>query len=118
MLIVFIIGLSLLLVHEMDAIRNREWRMFIGLRNMGDRAAYRLFTVAHIPLYGAVLFLLFSKYYVVGYILVDVFLIAHALIHMLFRKHEQNQFDAFSNLIIYAAGVCGSVHLVFWLLLA
>jgi len=115
MLVVFVIGLSLLLVHEMDAIRSKEWKMFIGLRSIEERVAYRLFALFHIPLYCAALLLLLSEHYDVGWIIVDVFLIAHALVHVVFRKHKENQFDAFSYSIIYAAGACGLLHLVLFL---
>ena len=111
MLIVFIIGLALLLVHEMDAARNMEWKMFVGLRSMEERAAYHLFVAIHIPLYCVALFFLLSEYYVVAWVLVDLFVIAHALIHILFRKHKENQFNAFSHSVIYAAGACGFLHL-------
>lgn len=37
---IFILMLSLLVIHEMDAIRSKEWKMFIVLKDMADEKAY------------------------------------------------------------------------------
>ena len=37
--------ISLLLIHEMDAIRTKEWKMFIILKDMADETAYKIFAV-------------------------------------------------------------------------
>jgi len=37
--------------HEMDAIRTKEWRMLIILKDIADETAYKIFTLAHLPLY-------------------------------------------------------------------
>jgi hypothetical protein len=34
--VLFALILALLFVHEMDAIRAKEWKMFVGLKNMND----------------------------------------------------------------------------------
>lgn len=38
----FMLGLALLLVHELDAVRCHEWRMFPGLFALSDRWALQL----------------------------------------------------------------------------
>ncbi len=47
----FYLGLSLLTMHEMDAIRCREWRIFPILSMLSDKAGYIVFVFAHIPLF-------------------------------------------------------------------
>ncbi len=111
-LVLFVVNLSLLFVHEMDAVKNREWRMFIILKNMEDEKAGRIFQVLHIPLYAAVLLLLLSPARQVMFYVLDIFLILHAGIHFCFRHYENNAFTSvFSNLVIYIMGAVAAVHL-------
>ncbi|WP_368665131.1 DUF6713 family protein, partial [Paenibacillus borealis] len=48
---IFSINFALLLLHEMDAIRAKEWRMFIILKDMEDNRVFKVFTILHLPLY-------------------------------------------------------------------
>ena len=117
MFMVFVLNLALLFVHEMDAVRHQEWRMFIILKDLSEKNAYRAFAALHIPLYAAVLFLLLSAWQFAGMLLVDVFLLAHTGIHFGFRKHPANGFqNRFSNGLIYGMGALSLLHLL-WLLL-
>ena len=110
---IFALELALLFVHEMDAIRRQEWKMFIILKDMDDEKACRIFLLLHIPLYMAVLLLLFSPCSHIGYYVVDIFLLAHMLIHLGFRKHPDNKFGStISKVIINSAGLLAIVHLI------
>ena len=51
----FILGFCFLLVHEMDAIRAKEWKIFPVLSKMGDDAGYVAFTALHVSIYAALL---------------------------------------------------------------
>ncbi len=110
--IFFILGLSLLLVHEMDAIRCKEWKMFPGLSLLDDKTGYIVFVAAHLPLlvfilYGLLLTNVGDFAHAVSY-----FLIVHFGLHLLFLKHKNNGFkDIFSWLIISGASLCGLLHL-------
>ena len=109
---VFSIELALLFAHEMDAIRNREWRMFLILKDMPDEKAYHIFTLLHIPIY-VVIILLLSSTMRIGFIAVDVFLIAHMVLHLGFRKHPNNNFNhPISSCIIFGAGWLALLHLI------
>jgi len=57
--VLFSVILSLLFLHEMDAVRNAEWKMFVILKDMDETKAYRIFTLLHLPLYAALLCMLF-----------------------------------------------------------
>ncbi len=48
----FYIGLTFILIHEMDAVRLQEWKMFPILSGLNDQTGYLIFTSLHIPLYG------------------------------------------------------------------
>ena len=113
--IAFIFALSLLLLHEMDAVHKKEWNMFITLKDMPDERARNIFIVGHLPLYFAVLFLMANGWMIGNYLLyygVDVFLIVHAILHFYFRKHKRNKFNSvFSKTIIYMPAVFGIIHL-------
>jgi len=47
----FLTGLFLILLHEMDAIRCKKWRIFPGLSMLNEKIGYTLFLFAHIPLF-------------------------------------------------------------------
>lgn len=112
-MLVFALALALLFVHEMDATRRQEWKMFIVLRDMEDEKAYRVFALLHIPLYTAILIVLFSKKALVGFYIVDVFLICHLLLHIGFRNNPLNKLnDTMSKAIIYLSGLLALAHLI------
>ena len=112
--ILFSVIFSLLLVHEMDAVRNREWKMFIVLKDMQDKTAYRIFTALHIPLYGLIVgLLLFAETRPLAFYVLDTFLIIHALLHWFFERHPYNTLkSAFSRFLIYTMGVLATVHII------
>ena len=115
MLTLFIFMLSLLLIHEMDAIRSKEWKMFIGLKDLKDDTAYKIFTIAHLPLYFVGFFILAqagSLANTVLYFIMDGFLACHTVIHFCFRKHPANGFSSmFSQCIINLMGLLAIIHL-------
>jgi L-cystine uptake protein TcyP (sodium:dicarboxylate symporter family) len=101
-------------MHEMDAIRCREWRIFPGLSLLTDKLGHIIFVFAHIPLFFFIFWQLphnqdnqtFKK----GF---DIFMIIHLGIHILFLKHKDNEFkDWISWTIIIGAGLCGLLDLI------
>lgn len=111
----FVMGLSLLLVHELDAVRLREWRMFVILKDFGDDQAPLAFTALHVPLY-LLLFLGLFGAATPNAVLITVlsaFFVVHSLLHVLFTRHPRNEFrSAFSWFLILGAGVCGGLELL------
>lgn len=117
MRILFALNLALLFTHEMDAIRQKEWRMFAVLKDLPEQQAYTVFLALHIPLYAAVLYLLLSPAMPLGMLVVDVFLLAHTAIHFGFRNHRANGFgNTLSLLLIYGMGAASLTHLALVLL--
>ena len=112
LLIIFSINFALLLLHEMDAIRAKEWKMFITLKDMEDERAFKIFTILHLPLY-ALLFYSFVSHQLLSYIIIDLFFIFHSIAHLFFEKHQHNNFkNLFSRLLIYPMGLLGVIHLL------
>ncbi|MBG9689716.1 hypothetical protein ABD91_02090 [Lysinibacillus sphaericus] len=114
LLILFLLNLSIFLLHEMDAIRRSEWRLFIVLKDMRDSKAYQVFIVIHLFLYAIILSLLFSPYQTITFWVLDIFFIIHTILHLLFERHPRNEFkNTFSRAIIYPMGFLATIHLFF-----
>ncbi len=105
---------SLLLVHEMDAIQAKEWKIFLVLKDMTDELACKVFTGMHVPLYAGVLYVLLRGG-AAGHalqIIIDVFLAGHAVIHFAFGNHVDNGFQSlYSKTIIYSMAALALLHL-------
>ena len=107
--LLFLVNVSFLLVHELDAIQREEWRFFFAPFPMSEATAYRLFTALHIPLFVFMLWNLQSRGFWVG---LDVFLIIHAGLHWTLRDHPHVNFNnGFSGLWIFGGAFLGVVHL-------
>lgn len=112
---IFFLGLSLLLTHELDAIRCSEWRVFPLTASMNDTRGYHVFTLLHIPLF-ALLFWALSDTgeartrVIIG---LDLFFIVHVALHIGFRKHPAYAFAGpFSWALIGGSGFCGFIDLL------
>ena len=112
----FATAIALLLTHEMDAVRHREWRILPGLsRIRDDDTAYVWFTAVHVPLYVALLLALFAgdAPNATAARWLDGFLVVHAGLHLALYRLPENRFrGAFSYALILGAGLCGGAHLV------
>ncbi len=112
--IFFLLGLSLIFVHEMDAIRCKEWRIYPGLSMLNDNTGRIVFLFAHIPIFYWLLWLLSNGLAIdtfrIGF---NIFLIVHLGLHLIFLKHKNNEFkDLISWAIIAGTGICGLLDLV------
>ena len=108
---IFYLGVTLLLVHEIDAIRCKEWRIIPGLSSLKERAAMITFMLLHIPLFYWIIYEINAEQqnFRTGF---DIFLIIHLILHILFLWHKNNEFkDWISWTIIIGAGICGILDL-------
>lgn len=112
--IFFYLGLTLLIMHEMDAIRCKEWRIFPGLSLLSDKAGYSVFIFAHIPLFFFIFWQLTSSNDLEGFVKgFNIFMIIHLGLHVLYLKNKKNEFkDWISWTIIIGAGLCGLIDLI------
>jgi hypothetical protein len=101
----FVLGFCFLLVHDMDAIKLKEWKIFPVLSRM-DEAGYVAFTVLHVPIYALLLWGLYGEgginlALVVG---LDAFFVVHVFLHLIFYDHPENRLrSVFSYALIFGA---------------
>jgi len=114
--LIFYTGLSLLLTHELDAIKRHEWRLFPGLSNLNEKISYQLFIVLHIPLLVFIFWFLCHPservqfWFQTG---VDGFLIIHLGLHHYFKSHDKYEFtQPFSKFIINLMALAGLIHII------
>lgn len=112
----FYLGLATLFVHEMDAVKRKEWRMFPGLSKLKDEKAYYIFTGLHLPLYFLVFWMLQKpESSTLLILLLDVFFVVHLLLHVFLRNQSENSFSGkFSIALIWVAGIAGLLDLFFF----
>ncbi len=112
--IFFLLGLSFITIHEMDAIRCKEWRIFPGLSMLNDKLGHIFFIFAHIPLFFFIYWQLTHSEYTEAFRKgFDIFMMVHLFLHLLFLKHKKNEFkDWISWSIIIGAGVCRLIDLL------
>lgn len=115
-----IIIVSLFFLHEMDAIRAKEWKMFIFFKNMREETAYKIFAGVHFPLYLIMLFFIIQdndNTRVWFFIVLDILLILHTFVHFLFRNNKNNGFlSLFSKVIIYLTGIAAILNFILLIL--
>ena len=110
-------GFATLLVHEMDAVRLKEWRILPLLSRLDDRRGFAVFTLVHIPIY-ILLFVGLSSEIAAGgkgnlMLGLDWFMVIHAGLHFLLRNRPRNEFKTvFSWLIIAGAGLAGGIDAI------
>ena len=103
-----------MLMHEMDAVRCHEWRIFPGLSMLSERLGFIIFMWAHVALYGILFIFLLDPLYQDQVISgMSIFFVIHMGLHLLFLRHPKNEFiDVHSWLLIVGAAVCGSLQLI------
>jgi len=105
----FYFALSFMIIHEMDAVRCREWRIFPGLSRLNEPLAFKIFLIAHIPLLFVLFWALKTLEDISGVIFwLDIFFIFHVVLHLIFLKHKNNEFkDWISWTFILGSGIFG-----------
>jgi uncharacterized membrane protein (DUF106 family) len=104
-------------MHEMDAVRCKEWRIFPGLSLLEDKAGMIVFIFLHLPLFYWFAYEISTsrQSFITGF---SAFLIIHLLLHVLFLWHKSNEFkDWISWTIIIGAAVSGIINLTILLAL-
>jgi len=110
----FYLGIIFILIHEIDAIRCKEWRIFPGLSHLSEKTGKYIFIVAHIPLITLLIWILGKDSYLILFrVGFDIFLVIHLLVHSVYLKHRNNEFrDWLSWFIIVFTAFCGAGDLV------
>jgi len=103
-------GLILLIIHELDAIRCKEWRIIPGLSLLSDKTGQLVFILAHIPILYGLFQQLTHEIFQIGF---NVFLIVHLILHLIYTRHRNNLFTHwFSWFIISGASICGLLYIM------
>ncbi len=113
---IFYIGLALFLTHQLDAIRCHEWRLLPGLRHLEDGKASRILIVSHIPVLVILLWFISYTNSMVQFwfqAILDVMFMGHLGKHILWRNHENNEFNGpLSKIFILFTALAGLFHLI------
>lgn len=108
--VLFLTVISFLFVHELDAIRRREWRFFFAPLPVSDTTAYRVFVALHAPLFVLMVRYAETPSFQIG---VDVFMVVHGGLHLGLRDHPRIEFDGwFSGFWIFGGALLGALHLL------
>lgn len=111
----FYIGLGMMFTHELDAVRNAEWRVLPLTSWLNEELGYEVFLWAHVPLFAVVVALLASVQTSLRRAtmkVVALFLIIHAGLHLAFSGHRHYEFASVSsNLLIYGGALLGALYL-------
>lgn len=110
------LGLSLLLTHELDAVLRAEWTLLYLLRDLPDPASGWVFIYLHIPVLLACLYLGNAKSVTVRSRFrasVCAFLPIHAVVHYSLSDAALYDFHhVLSQLLIYGAALCGVIYII------
>ena len=112
----FVLGAALLVTHEFDAVRRREWYILPLLRTMPEDRAANIFVLLHAPISAATIVLALypgDGPRLVFQVVMSAFMVAHVGMHYLLRRHPAYDFDnPLSRALIWAPGVVGALYLV------
>lgn len=111
----FLLGVSLLFTHELDAMTHAEWQVLPLTSWLEPNVGRVVFVVFHVPLFAVVLGWLTShlpqraakaRLWIAG------FLVLHGGLHAAFTSHPAYTFDGLlSNMLIFGAALCGGLYL-------
>jgi hypothetical protein len=114
--ILVIMAMSLLFCHELDAVYRHEWRIMPGINRLSEEIGALVFIFAHVPVFGVIIWLVFvaeGEMQKNSGLAFSGFCMVHVLLHKLFEKHPQNEFDnILSQLLIWGAGIAGAGHIL------
>lgn len=113
--LVFHLGFGTFCTHELDAMLNHEWRVLPLIRDLSEQTGMTLFVVLHIPFFAILVAMISSENHRIRHssrLGVMLFLIAHGVLHILFRVHPLYEFsNLLSSSLIYGALISGVIYL-------
>ncbi len=86
------VNLSLLLLHEMDAVRTMEWKMMAVINRIDNTIASCIFIAVHFVLF-ILIFYMIEYHFTALYWITCIFPLFHQLLHVFFRKHPANRMN-------------------------
>lgn len=113
--LLYLILLSLLIAHELDAVACREWRLLYVLRGMPEATARSAFIALHVPLFAGLVWTATSTAAAApaARLGVALFAVVHAGLHYRLRRAPEYLFHSpLSIALIAGAAVCGALYVV------
>lgn len=111
---IFLACYALLIGHELDAIQQKEWRIFPGTNLLPDRLGFQVFTALHVPIFVLLNWLFFlasADVMSIAKTCFAIFAILHIGAHWLYRNHKEYRFNTpLSHFLIWAPGVFGMMY--------
>ena len=111
--LLFMIALSLMITHELDAVSQEEWRILVVFRDLPSQLAETLFVVLHVPLLLVLLWLSFHQRAEISAWsrrAICLFGIVHVGLHLSLVSLPAYSFDSWlSQALIYGYGVSGAL---------
>ena len=105
----YVLMLSFLMTHEVDAAFRHEWRVLPITSFLPDELGREIFIWAHVPLFAAILLASNNERVRIG---LAVFSVIHVGLHWLFRNHPAYEFNNASSWgLILGAGALGLGYL-------
>lgn len=112
---IFLTCYALIIGHELDAIHQKEWRIFPGTNLLPDQLGFQVFTALHVPtfiLLNWLFFLSTPNVMATAKFWFAIFAIAHIGAHWVYRNHKEYRFNnPLSRFLIWAPGVFGAIYL-------
>ncbi len=107
------INISLFILHEMDAVKTREWKMMIFINRLNDDHGHIVFTAFHFFIFIIIFYL--SEFHPVFFaVIISFSLIIHQFVHILFTRHNENRMNNFFSVIIISLMSINSVIILFY----
>jgi len=114
--LLFLLGLSFLFGHEIDAVTHHEWRLLPILNLFDDEVGYVIFVLAHVPLFTGLVWAVTHQSVRIRFnaqVSTDIVLILHAVLHWSLSGHELYTFHThLSEFLIFSGGLVGLIHLI------
>ena len=109
------LGLGAIASHELDAVRQHEWRLLYILRGLPEALAEQVFIAVHVPLFAVLIWLLHhprNTLRAASRVLLMAFLVIHVGLHLRLSGHALYTFHApLSVALIWLAGLAGLGYL-------
>ena len=110
----FLLGLGFISTHELDAVRQHEWRLLYILRDLPEALAANVFVAVHVPLFVVLVWLTHHARPIWrngSRLALMSFLIIHVGLHLRLSSHALYTFHSpLSKMLIFGGGVCGLLY--------
>jgi len=113
--IVSVLNLAFIIMHEFDAIRRREWKMFGFLKGFSEKSQYTIFLWVHFPLLLFVFYYFRTVFYgdsCILWLLWNCLMILHFAVHLIALRWKSNVFDYASFIWIGGTALTSLINII------